>query len=261
MDDDLDILLTNDDGIHSTGFHALYEGLSSIGSVTAVAPAEDQSAVGRAVSESVPVREHDLGYIIEGKPVDCVVAGLSSLVPETDLVVAGCNHGANIGAAVLGRSGTVSAAVEAAFHGVPGIAASLYIPSPQWEKGPGMPAEWFESAVDATTFFASRAFEEGVFEHTDYLNINAPTKNLCTGELEITTPSHVYELTADQNGDTIDLRNPIWEKLESDEIPDPEGTDRRAIFNNRISVSPLMAPHSTRDHGVFQELATEFTDR
>lgn len=259
--DDLDILVTNDDGIHSTGFQALYDELSSVGSVTAVAPAEDQSAVGRAVSESVPVREHELGYIIEGTPVDCVVAGLSTLVPETDLVVAGCNHGANIGAAVLGRSGTVSAVVESAFHGVPGIAASLYVPSSQWEKGLTMPTDWFEPAVEATSFFASRAFDEGIFEQADYLNINAPTKNLWSGEMEVTTPSNIYELTSEQNGNSIDLRNPIWEKLEGDEIQDPEGTDRRAIFNNKISVSPLTAPHSSTDHERFDQLATQFLSR
>lgn len=257
--DDLDILVTNDDGIHSSGFHALYDELSEIGSVTAVAPATDQSAVGRAVSESVPVRDHDLGYIIEGTPVDCVVAGLSSLVPETDLVVAGCNQGANMGAAVLGRSGTVSAVVEAAFHGVPGIAASLYITSPQWKKGPQIPREWYEPAIDATTFFAERAFEHDLFERADYLNINAPTANLCTGEMEITKPSDIYELTSRLDGDRVELHNPIWEKLESEEIPDAEGTDRWAVFNDKISVSPLTAPHSSKDHEIFTDLARQFS--
>lgn len=259
--DDLDILVTNDDGIDSTGFHALYEELSSIGSVTAVAPADDQSAVGRAVSQSMSFREHELGYIIDGTPVDCVVAGLSSLVPETDLVVAGCNQGANLGSAVLGRSGTVSAVVEAAFLGVPGIAASLYIPSAQWEKGPQMPTEWFGPAVDATKYFASRAFDAGIFEEADYLNINAPTANLCNGELEITTPSHIYELTSNREGDEIEVYNPIWEKLENDDIPDPDGTDRRAIFENRISVSPLEAPHSSQQSEKITDLAAQYQFR
>lgn len=258
---DLDILVTNDDGIDSTGFHALYEELESVGSVTAVAPADDQSAVGRTLSESVDVHEHEMGYVIEGTPVDCVVAGLSTLVPETDLVVAGCNQGANMGAAVLGRSGTVSAVVEAAFHGVPGIATSMYIPSTMWQKGPTIPKDWYGPAVEATSFLAANAYGDGIFEQADYLNINAPTTNVATGEMEITRPSHVYELTSRHNGEEIELHNPIWEKLEEKNISDPQGTDRRAIVEGRISVSPLTAPHSTEHHERLDELATEFSAR
>lgn len=256
--DDLDILVTNDDGIDSEGFHALYEGLSSIGTVTAVAPADDQSAVGRAVSQSVSVREHELGYVIEGTPVDCVVAGLSSLVPETDLVVAGCNKGANMGAAVLGRSGTVSAAVEAAFFGVPAIATSLYIPSPDWTKDTPVERDQYDAAVETTTFLARRAFEEEIFETVDYLNINAPLATEWTGEMELTHPSHVYELTSTKEGDSITLTNPIWEKLDNGSIPDPKGTDRRAILENRVSVSPLTAPHTVEGNTQLDDLVAEF---
>jgi len=259
--DDLDILVTNDDGIDSLGFHALYEGLSEIGSVTAVAPADDQSAVGRSVSETVSVHDHELGYVIDGTPVDCVVAGLSSLCPETDLVVAGCNQGANMGAAVLGRSGTVSAAVEAAFHGVPGIATSMYIPSPDWEKDSQPPRESYGPAVDATTYLAARAFDAGLFEVADYLNINAPSAKVCNGEMAVTKPSHVYELSSQQSGDQIDVVNPIWEKLAHGDISDPDGTDRRAIMENAISVSPLTAPHSTERTAALEDLAANFQSR
>ncbi len=256
--DDLNILVTNDDGIDSVGFHALYDELATIGNVTAVAPADDQSAVGRAVSQSVSVQEHELGYVIEGTPVDCVVAGLSSLCPEIDLVVAGCNQGANMGAAVLGRSGTVSAAVEAAFLGVPGIATSLYIPSPSWEKGVSIESTEYEPAVRATSYLAERAFDQQLFDTIDYLNINAPVASRCTDEIAITRPSQVYELTSKQEDDRITLNNPIWEKLESGDIPDPEGTDRRAIVEHKISVSPLTAPHTVQNDERLDEIAAAF---
>lgn len=258
---DIDILVTNDDGVDSPGFHALYNGLSEIGSVTAVAPADDQSAVGRTVSQSVSVTDHELGYVIDGTPVDCVVAGLSSLCPETDLVVAGCNRGANMGAAVLGRSGTVSAAVESAFHGVPGIATSLYVPSPDWEKTESIPNEWYVPAVDSTTYLIDRAFESGLFEKADYLNINAPTTRIYNGEMAITRPSQVYELASEQDGDTLNIVNPIWEKLASGDIPDSDGTDRRAVMNGKVSVSPLQAPHSTEPSERLDQLASEFLTR
>jgi 5'-nucleotidase len=256
--DDPDILVTNDDGIDSPGFQALYEGLSEVGSVTAVAPADDQSAVGRTMSQQVHVRDHEWGYAVDGTPVDCVVAGLSSLCPETDLVVAGCNRGANMGAGVLGRSGTVSAAVESAFQGVPGIATSLYVPSPDWEKSEPLPDEWYGPAVDATTYLIDRAFGRGLFEKADYLNINAPTTRIYTGEMTITRPSLVYEVAAERTGDQIDIVNPIWEKLASGDIPDSEGTDRRAIIEGKISVSPLQAPQITEPSEQLDELAAEF---
>lgn len=256
-----DILVTNDDGIDSAGFHILCDALSAVGSVTAVAPADDQSAVGRTLSQSVRVTEHELGYVVDGTPVDCVVAGLSTLVPETDLIVAGCNKGANMGAAVLGRSGTVSAAVEGAFHGVPGIAVSLYVPGSVWESKENFPAEWFDPAVSATRYLVDNAFERGLFEEADYLNVNAPTPERYTGEMAVTVPSDVYELTGRQNGDAVELYNPIWEKLENCDVPDAEGTDRHAVLSGKVSVSPLTAPHSAGSSAGLNDLASRYTEQ
>lgn len=258
--DGLDILVTNDDGIDASGFQALYRELSTIGNVTAVAPADDQSAVGRTVSASVSVRTHELGYVVEGTPVDCVIAGVSSLLPETDLVVAGCNHGANLGAGVLGRSGTVSAAVEAAFLGVPALAASMYVPSPHWEKSDGLSIEQFDTAVQATSYLAERAVQADVFQTIDYLNINAPLAENATGEMRLTYPSEVYELYSEQDDSEIRIENSIWEKLGQGTISDPEGTDRRAILENCISVSPLTVTEAIEEHAALEELVVEFSN-
>ncbi|MFP4271370.1 MAG: 5'/3'-nucleotidase SurE, partial [Alphaproteobacteria bacterium] len=119
----------NDDGIDSAGLRAVYDALSEVARVTVVAPASDQSAVGRSMSHEVAITDHDLGYAVDGTPADCVVAAMGELGPDPDLVVAGCNRGANLGEYVIGRSGTVSAAVEAAFFDVPAIATSLYVPA------------------------------------------------------------------------------------------------------------------------------------
>jgi 5'-nucleotidase len=258
---DPDILLTNDDGIEATGLHALHDALSSVGSVTTVAPAQDQSAVGRTLSFSMTVRDHELGYAIEGTPSDCVVAGLNSICPETDIVVAGCNTGANLGEAVLGRSGTVSAAVEAAFFDVPAIAVSLYVPPSMYEDGMDtIEADAFADAVAAGAYLADHSFAADVFEHAEYLNVNAPTADRSTGEMVITQPSHVYEIDAVQEGETIQVRNSIWEKMEEGTIDDPPGTDRHAIVNDKISVSPLTAPHSTQRTDALAELAENYRD-
>ncbi|MGQ4555900.1 5'/3'-nucleotidase SurE [Halobellus sp. GM3] len=265
MSEPLSILLTNDDGIDAVGFRALYEALSAFAEVTAVAPVGDQSAVGRQLSNDVAVHAHEWGYAIDGTPADCVVAGIESLCPETDLVVAGCNKGANLGAYTLGRSGTVSAAVEAAFFDVPAIATSLYVPG-------GGDAPWTELASDtadfreatrATAFLIRHAHGAGVFEEAEYLNVNAPFPDPDSGPapMEITRPSRLFDLTAEHDGNgTITLHDRIWERMREDDIPDPEGTDRRAVVDGKVSVSPLTAPHTTERHEALDGLAEAYLD-
>jgi 5'-nucleotidase len=255
------ILLTNDDGIDATGFRALYDALSPVGDVTAVAPTDDQSAVGRQLSRSVSVAEHELGYEVAGTPADCVVAGLEVLVPETDLVVAGCNEGANLGAYVLGRSGTVSAAVESAFFGVPAMAVSLYVPTPADVSISEVEIAYDEytEATRAAKYLADHALGAGVFEQADYLNVNAPTPGDEPAAMEITRPSHVYQMDAQRDDDGgVTLHDRIWEMMADEDIPDPEGTDRRAIVDGKVSVSPLTAPHTTEHHEALDALAETY---
>lgn len=257
--DDPAILLTNDDGFDATGIRVLRDALSSIGSVTVVAPAEDQSAVGRTRSESVTIEEYEGAYIVDGTPVDCVIAGLHSLAPETDLVVAGCNQGANLGSAVLGRSGTVSAAVEAAFFDVPAIAVSMYITEDLFDDGnPDLAPSRYAAAVDAATYLVEHASETGVFEHADYLNVNAPLASRSTGEMVVTRPADRYRMNADRDGDTITLYDSIWEAMDAGWTDDPPGTDRHAILEGDISVSPLSAPHTTAHDPAFATLADDY---
>ncbi len=254
------ILLTNDDGIESVGFRALYDALEDVGDVTAVAPIADQSAVGRTISREVTVHEYDLGYAIEGTPSDCVVAGIESLVPEADLVVAGCNEGANLGSYVLGRSGTVSAAVEATFFDVPAIAVSMYIPVREdaafadVETDPDSYAE----AGRATRYLVDNVLQSDVFERCDYLNVNAPVAEWGPAPMVVTEPSTVYEMGAERDGEVVTLHDRIWERMAEGEIPDPEGTDRRAVVDGNVSVSPLTAPHTCKHHDALDALAAAY---
>ncbi|WP_050031693.1 5'/3'-nucleotidase SurE [Halorubrum halophilum] len=124
-----EILLTNDDGIDAVGIRALFDALSNDYEVTVVAPESNQSGVGGARSwwdTTVEYAETDLGYAVEGTPADCVAVADVALGLDPDVVVSGCNHGPNIGAHILGQSGTVGAAMEASFLGTPAIAVSLY---------------------------------------------------------------------------------------------------------------------------------------
>ena len=251
-----EILLTNDDGIDSPGIGALHDALTRVGDVTVVAPASNQSAVGRALSNDVEVREHALGHAVTGTPVDCVVAGMDAIGPFPDVVVSGCNKGANVGTYVLGRSGTVSAAVEAAFFGVPAIAASLYLPPARFAEETE-PAQYSE-AVEATAYLVEHALDCGVFEQADYLNVNAPLPGPGPTPMEITTPSHVYDTVARHDGERIVLHDRTWERMETGDLPDSPGTDRYAIAKGRVSVSPLTAPHTSERHESLDDLAERY---
>ncbi|WP_135825768.1 5'/3'-nucleotidase SurE [Halorussus ruber] len=265
-----EIVLTNDDGIDSPGIRALYDALSEVGNVTTVAPANDQSAVGRAMTYEFAVHEHELGYAVEGTPTDCVVAGLAELGPYPDIVVSGCNEGANIGAHILGRSGTVSAAVEAAFFGVPAIAASLHIPQSEWPRDTTV--EEYDEVAEAVRYLVEHAPDAGVFEEAEYLNVNAPLPSESAVEdreggaadaaerapMVVTRPSHVYDMDATEEDGRVTLHDNTWEQMEGENLPDPEGTDRRAVYEGKISVSPLTAPHTTEHHDALDDLAERY---
>ena len=258
--DEPTILLTNDDGIESAGIRALYDGLSTVGDVVTVAPSDDQSAVGRALSHDVAVRDHELGYTVEGTPADCVIAGLEALVPDTDLVVAGCNRGANLGAYTLGRSGTVSASVEATFFDVPSLSVSMYISVREdadfTDIDDGELS--YDEAVRATTYLAENAIEAGVFDQCDYLNVNAPVAQQGPAPMKVTHPSHAYEMSAVREGARVTLHDRIWEQMADGDIPDTEETDRRAVIDGYVSVSPLTAPHTTEHHEALDALAQTY---
>jgi len=128
------ILLTNDDGIHAPGIEAMWRELVKLGEVVVVAPETVQSATGHGITieqplltSKVTVAEGFTGIAVDGRPADCVKLAINQLLPrQPDLVVSGINAGANVGINVI-YSGTVAAAIEAAFLGLPSIAVSLFL--------------------------------------------------------------------------------------------------------------------------------------
>ena len=128
------ILLTNDDGILAPGLLAMYRELTALGEVHVVAPDTVQSATGHGITVATPILTHPVtledgfaGTAVGGRPADCVKLAVAKLLPRMpDLVVSGINSGANVGINVI-YSGTVAAAIEAAFLGLPAIAVSLYL--------------------------------------------------------------------------------------------------------------------------------------
>ena len=161
------ILVTNDDGVHSEGIHALADALKRLGPVTVVAPHVEASAIGHALTLRRPLRvEHLRGdvYEVDGTPTDCVNVALARILDEPpELVVSGINKGYNLGDDVT-YSGTVAGAMEAALLGIPGIAVSL-------ERSRG--AYDFTFAANAAAQIAEMVIARGLSPRT-FININVP---------------------------------------------------------------------------------------
>jgi 5'-nucleotidase len=125
------ILLTNDDGIFAPGLAAMYKKLIRLGRVSVVAPADAKSGASHSITleplmcDRVDLTGKFVGYSVGGSPADCVKLSVMELTDEKiDLVVSGINHGANVGINVY-YSGTVAAAMEAAFFSIPSVAVSV----------------------------------------------------------------------------------------------------------------------------------------
>jgi 5'-nucleotidase len=134
------ILLTNDDGIDAPGIEAMYEAVQSLGEIVVVAPQTVQSASSHGITFTAPLMTQEVavsdrmkGIAVDGRPADCVKLALRALWQERfgagakpDITISGMNSGANVGINII-YSGTVAAAVESAFLGVPAMAVSLHI--------------------------------------------------------------------------------------------------------------------------------------
>jgi 5'-nucleotidase len=124
----VNILVSNDDGIHAPGIALLADACREVGNVTVVAPDREQSGTAHSLTLHRPLRpqrRHDGAFQVDGTPTDCVLLAVGALMPERPaFVFSGVNHGPNMGEDVL-YSGTVSAAMEAVSLGIPGVAISF----------------------------------------------------------------------------------------------------------------------------------------
>ncbi|MDA8793291.1 5'/3'-nucleotidase SurE [Bacteriovoracaceae bacterium] len=168
------ILFANDDGIYADGINQLYNHLNSISGYECymVAPSEERSTTGHSLSLTSPLRVkklNDFKYSCSGFPADCVLVGLGHVFKDVDfdLVISGINHGANLGQDLF-YSGTIAAAREATYQGVPAIATSQIL----------------SSDVDADYLIGSKVIqfflEQGVHKKIkpqNLLNINFPSVN------------------------------------------------------------------------------------
>lgn len=226
------ILVSNDDGYFSPGLACLVEALKTVAQVEVVAPERDRSGASNSLTLTRPLRLNRAPngfYFVDGTPTDCVHLAITGLLEtEPDIVIAGINHGANLGDDVI-YSGTVAAAMEGRFLGLPAIAVSLV----------GKHGQHFPTAARVVIELLERLKSRPLPGDT-ILNVNVPDLPYDRIQgLEATRLGHRHKAepvikSADPHG------NPIyWVGPPGPEADAGPGTDFHAIRQQRVSVTPL----------------------
>jgi 5'-nucleotidase len=241
----LRILLTNDDGIHAEGLAALERIAAKLSDdVWICAPEVERSGASRALTLSEPIRVRKLDarrFATSGTPTDCVMLGVRELVEGAapDLVLSGVNRGANLAEDVT-LSGTVAGAIEAMALGVPGIALSQMGFHEEGAKG-------YDAAEAYAPGIIRRLIEVG-WPADVVMNLNFPGRLPAeVTEVEVTRQgfrdSHVrtLEKRTDLRG-----REYYWTGFRQERSSPEPGTDLRALYDGKISVTPL---HIDLTHG------------
>lgn len=240
------ILVSNDDGVHSSGIRALANEMSTIGDVIVVAPERNRSGASNSLTLTRPLRVKQLDnghYSVEGTPTDCVHLALTGFLdPNADIVVSGINEGANLGDDIL-YSGTVAAAMEGRYLGLPAIAFSMV----------GDNIQYYDTgaAIARQLVLKMRA---NMLPSQTILNVNIPDlpldkiKGIEVTRLGTRHGAEPIVKEYDPRGRPIYWVGPPG--LEADAGP---GTDFYAINQNCVSITPL---HLDMTHyKVFEQLS------
>ena len=246
----MNILLTNDDGIHAEGLWALYRCFTGYHQVAVVAPDRERSAIGHAITLNQPLRAEKIsingaarGYAVNGTPADCIKLGIQEILADRpDLVVAGINPGANVGVN-LNYSGTVAAAKEAALCGTLGIAVSIE----------GRRSENYDDVAAFIKNLGEMVFRKGLPFGT-FLNVNmpdCPLKKIAGVKVSrqgVTELSDYVDKRRDPRNRTYYWQGKDMQSFEAD--PEIDGT---ALSQNYISITPVKCDMT--DYGEMEKLA------
>lgn len=233
----LNILLTNDDGIHAPGMDALCEALHDCGHIWVVAPHEEKSACGHGITLKDPLRIIEIErddeierYAINGTPADCVKMAVQQIMPvKPDVVLSGINLGPNLGVNVI-YSGTVAGAMEASIQGVPAVALSLTTYT----------QPYFE-ALQSVAQQVCKIVEEGDVDVSDMLlNINAPNIPLNQIQGVACSTQGVSKFIEDfEKREDIHGRPYFWMAGDKEAFIGPDHSDEKCVEQGFVSVTPL----------------------
>jgi len=226
------ILLSNDDGYLAKGLRTLANALREHAEISVVAPDKNRSAASNSLTLEMPLRafKEDNGFIkVDGTPTDCVHLAITGLLEnEPNMVFAGINHGANLGDDVL-YSGTVAAATEGRFLGLPAVAISLAASDPVH----------FETAAHVAVVLLHKLIQDPLPRDT-ILNVNVPdipVKDLKGYQATRLGQRHKSEPVIK----STDPRGRIfyWVGPPGAEQDAGPGTDFHAINSGFVSITPL----------------------
>ncbi len=234
------ILLSNDDGYHAAGLAALSRCLDDQADLVIVAPDRNQSGSSHSLTLDNPLRvgrTEDGIYFVNGTPTDCVHLAITGLLKdEPDMVISGVNHGANLGDDVL-YSGTVAAAIEGRFLGLPAMAVSLVSDS----------SENLETAARAASVLLQRLQDHPLPADT-ILNVNVPDRRwdelagFRATRLGFRHRSEAVVPQPDPKGRTVYWVGPAGGGQDAG-----PGTDFHAIEHGFVSVTPLQVDLTRHD--------------
>jgi 5'-nucleotidase len=246
----MNVLLTNDDGIHAQGLWALYNSFVKNHRVVVVAPDRERSAIGHAITLNQPLRATKIslngeysGYAVNGTPADCIKLALLEILPtRPDVVVAGINPGANVGAN-LNYSGTVAAAKEAALCGTIGIAVSI--------EGPQI--EFYDDAARFVAKLGETVLRKGLPFGT-FLNVNMPNLPL-KAIAGVRFSRQGVAILTEYVEKRKDPRNRIyyWQGRDMQSFGDDSRIDGAALKQNFISITPVKCDMT--DYRLLEDLA------
>ncbi len=245
-------LVSNDDGVNTPGILALAEALKEFGQVTVFAPNRDRSGASNSLTLDRPIRiqKIDAGvYSVHGTPTDCVHVALTGVLKhDPDMVISGINNSANLGDDVL-YSGTVAAAMEGRYLGLPAIAVSLAVDHSRETH----PKRHFDTAAKYLARLIHHLQDQPLPQDT-ILNINIP--NLPMEQIKGVRVTRLgYRHKAENAVPITDPRGirMYWIGPAGPEADAGEGTDFHAIKSGYVSITPLqtdMTRHSAmRDLG------------
>jgi len=243
------IVVTNDDGYRSDGLIALAESLKRIGDVTVVAPIEEASAIGHALTLRHPLRLEritDRIFAVDGTPTDCVnVAVTQVLKTLPDLIVSGINKGWNLGDDVT-YSGTVAGALEAALLGIPAIAVSLKATRSAYDFAP---------AARVAAAIADAVLRKPLPSRT-FLNINVPAGE--PNGYRVTVQAKRNHVTSVAERMDPKGRPYYWIEEGQNEWEPHDRSDYQAVRDGYVSVTPLQPDLTAYDAlAAVEELSTD----
>jgi 5'/3'-nucleotidase len=236
----LRILVTNDDGYRSEGIHALVKALRQVGDVTTVAPVQEASAIGHALTLRRPLRLEvidDRVFAVDGTPTDCVNIAVTQVFKGLpDLVVSGINKGWNLGDDVT-YSGTVAGALEGALLGIPAISVSLRQTREAYDFG---------HAARAAAVMADAILRQPLPPRT-FLNINVP-KGAPKG-CRVTVLAKRNHVTSVAERHDPKGRAYYWIEEGQNDWEPHDRSDYQAVRDGYVSVTPLH-PDLTAHHAL-----------